>query len=100
VPVQIRYAPQKTGEGIKEKVMKKVSLQLRPYDALAILSFCREYVNDSSKGISELTAIHEAVNAYEQELYKSTTMNQLEDAILESKINYLTNRHPPKTPNQ
>ncbi len=78
--------------------MKKVNLQLRPYDALAILSFCREYINDSSKGIPELTAIHEAVNAYEQEIYKAISMNQLGDATLECHINYLTNRHPPKNP--
>jgi lipoate-protein ligase A len=76
--------------------MKKVNLELRPYTALAIVKFCREFINDENKRDKRFAAIHESVQEYEDEVYKKISMNQLEDAILECMVNDLTERHPPK----
>lgn len=75
---------------------KKVKLELRPYDALGILRFCREFINDDNKNDKRFTAIHESVKSFEDEIYKKINTDQLEDAILECKVNDLTDRHPPK----
>ncbi len=72
----------------------KVELKLRPYTALAILTFCREYINDSNKDNPNLAAIQESVSEYEAEIFKKMNTQQIEDAILENKINALANRHP------
>ena len=74
----------------------KVKLELRPYTALTILSFCREYINDENINDSRLTAIHESVKEYEDEIYKKISPQELEDAILENRVNDLTGRHPEK----
>lgn len=75
-------------------MVDKVKLELRPYSALAILAFCREYVNDSNKDDSRIVALHEAVKEYEDEIYKKVSGAHLDDAILENKVNELTGRHP------
>ena len=74
----------------------KVKLELRPYTALTILSFCREYINDENINNSSLAAIHESVKEYEDEVYKKISTEELEDAILENRVNGLTGRHPKK----
>lgn len=74
----------------------KVKIELRPYTALAILKFCREFINDDNKDDSRFTAIHESVKEYEDEIYKRVTPAQLEDAILENRVNDVAKRHPPK----
>lgn len=76
--------------------MSKVKLQLRPYTALGILSFMREYINKSNSNIQELAAIHEAVDEFEEEIGKNISTDQIEDARLEVRVNDITNRHPPK----
>ena len=50
---------------------RKVKIELRPYDALSILKFLREYINDENRNITQLAAIHETVDAYEKEIYKN-----------------------------
>lgn len=74
----------------------KVKIELRPYDAIAILSFLREFINDENKNDSRLAAIHETVKEYEDEIHKNMTSDMLEDAILENSINGLAGRHPVK----
>ncbi len=56
---------------------------MRPYDALTIMCFLREYVNDKNKHDRRLAALHEAVDAYETEVYKNITPEQVEKAIFE-----------------
>lgn len=73
---------------------EKVNIRLRPFDALAILSFMREYVNESNKDEPLLSAIHETVDAYEKEVYKKIDYDQLEDACVECSVNYLAGRQP------
>lgn len=74
--------------------MKKVKIELRPYDALSILSFCREYINDTTKNDRQFAAIQEAVENYEKEVVSKLTPSQLEDAKLERIVNDLAGRHP------
>ena len=74
----------------------KVKLELRPYTALTILSFLREYINDENINNSRLAAIHESVKEYEDEIYKKISPQELEDAILENRVNDLAGRHPEK----
>lgn len=73
---------------------RKVKIELRPYDALTILSFLREYINDENKNDPQFASIHETVNAYEKEIYEKVDVNMVEDAALESEVNRLTNRQP------
>jgi hypothetical protein len=75
---------------------KKVTIELTPYNTLAILSFLREYVNDETKGISEFQAINDAVDEYEKQVYSNISDSQIEDAIAESEVNDLIGKHPEK----
>lgn len=72
----------------------KVKLELRPYTALAILCFCKEYINDDNKNDPTFASIHESVNEYEQEINKKVSIQQLEDAKLENQVNQITGRCP------
>lgn len=75
---------------------KTVKIELRPYDALAIYCFMNEYINDSNKHLPEMQAIHETLATYKTEVFKKISMSQIEDALLECKVNYLTERQPPR----
>ncbi len=74
----------------------KVKLELRPYTALGILKFLREFVNDENRDDHRLVALHENVDEYEKEVHAKVTVEMIEDALLECKINELTGRHPEK----
>jgi hypothetical protein len=66
----------------KHKVMtKKIKIELSPYNALEILKFCREFINDENKGVPGLKGIHEAIGEYERQVYVNISEEQLEDAI-------------------
>lgn len=75
---------------------KKVTIELTPYDALAILKFCREFVNDDTKGDRRFKAIQDAVDEYENEIYKKLSIEQLDDAIAENEVNFLIGKWPYK----
>ena len=75
----------------------KVNIELRPYDALIIMSFLREYFNDSNKNVPEFASMHETVDNYEQEIYSKISLDHLDDAILESDVNMITGRSPKNT---
>ena len=74
--------------------MKKVKIELRPYDALGILSFLRECFNDDNRNDKILSATHETVDAYEKEIYKNCDLDMVEDAEVENTVNRLTGRQP------
>ena len=73
---------------------EKVKLELRPYDALAMLCFVKEFINEKNKNDNRFAAIHETVDNYEKEIYKKLSSQQLEDAILENRVNDIAGRHP------
>lgn len=73
---------------------KKVTIELRPYDALSILAFCREYFNNSNRDVPQLAAIHETIDNYETEIRNKITSDHLADDSLECTVNDITGRHP------
>ena len=84
-----------TGRSPQKKYMGSlVKIELRPHDALGILSFLREYVNDSNKHDGNLAALHEMVNAYENQIYTNVSSKHLDDAELELSVNKITGRVP------
>lgn len=74
--------------------MRKVLIELSPYNALAILAFCREYINDETEGDYRVKAIQDAVKEYENEIYKKVGMPQLDDAIAENQVNKVIGKCP------
>ena len=73
---------------------KNVTIELTPYDALAILKFFREFINDDTKGDYRFKAIEDAVNEYEKQIYKNVSSEQLDDAIAENQVNRLIGKWP------
>lgn len=71
-----------------------VTIELTPYNALGILKFCREFINDDNKDDYRFKAIHDAVAEFEEQIYKNVSINQLEDAIAENEVNYLIGKWP------
>ncbi|MES2287666.1 MAG: hypothetical protein V4547_18365 [Bacteroidota bacterium] len=67
----------------------KVKLELNPYTALAMLAFVREYINDDTKYDDRFKAIQDAAEEYELELAKKITNEQMADASMENKVNFL-----------
>ncbi|MBP7400482.1 MAG: hypothetical protein KA954_12900 [Chitinophagales bacterium] len=72
----------------------KVSIELTPYNALSILAFCREWINEDTKGWEKFKAINEAVDAYESEIYLKVNNDHLDDAEAENLLNELFGRCP------
>jgi hypothetical protein len=60
---------------------KKVKIELSPYNALEILKFRREFINNENKGFPGLKGIHAAIDEYEGHIYVNVSEEQLEDAI-------------------
>ena len=71
-----------------------VNIELSPYNALAILCFCHEFLEDQAKDDYRFKAIFDAVHEYEQQIYKKVTEKQLQDAIAENEVNRLIGKWP------
>jgi hypothetical protein len=71
-----------------------VKIELSPYNALTLLSFMREFVNESNTDDYRLNAIHEAVNQYEKSMTKNITLDQIDDAKVENQVNQLIGKSP------
>lgn len=74
--------------------MKKVKVELTPYNGLEILSFMREFINDDIKHDPALTSIRAAVDEFEASLTKNITNDQITDAQAENQVNQLLGRSP------
>lgn len=72
----------------------KVCIELRPFDAITILCFLREYINEENNQIPELAALHECVDAYEKQIYAKLSNEMIEEAYLENAINDAAGRQP------
>ena len=70
--------------------MKKVAIELTPFEALEIITFLRQGDYDHPK----LAALATAVNSYEKEIYKKVTDEQVDDATAERKVNQLLDKSP------
>jgi len=73
-----------------------VNLELNPYNAITILSFLREFVNDDLADVYMFQAIREAVNEYESELTKKLTDDQWNEINMVNQINQLIGKSPQK----
>lgn len=75
--------------------MAKVKIELEPYNAVAILSFLREFVNEEScSGEYQFQAIFEAVYEYEQELAKRLTEKDWDEIRATNNVNQLIGKSP------
>lgn len=87
--------PRITKPNQKDMSDQKVSIELTPFQAIEILAFMREFVNDQNKEVPELAAIHEAVGAYEEEIYEKITDEMMEEVEAENEVNFLLGKQPP-----
>ncbi len=71
-----------------------VKIELSPYNALTLLSFMREFVNDSCVEDYRLTSLMQAVDQYEKSMSKNITMEQIDDAKAENEVNQLIGKSP------
>lgn len=75
--------------------MAKIKIELDPYNAVTILSFCREFVTEEScAGDYKLRAIFEAVHEYEQELSKRLTEKDWDEIHATNQVNQLIGKSP------
>ncbi len=70
-----------------------VKLEITPYNALAILSFLREFIDKDCKDY-KLQAITEAVKEYEDQVYKKVTPDHLTSCEIENQVNQALGRSP------
>lgn len=82
--------PRKKNQRLKKQAMKKVTVNLTPYNALAILSLLKEFDFERPK----LRAIREAAEEFEIELLKNISDEQMEDANRENAVNQMTGKSP------
>ena len=78
----------------------KIKIQLKPYDAMAILSFLREFLNEDNINEPELQAMHEAVLNYENEILNNTTEKHLQEVEIENIKNRAFGRCPDNYKNE
>lgn len=76
-----------------------IKIELNPYNAMAILSFLREYINDDIKDEPEFTAISNAVNEYELQVEKKITLEQINYARFENNVNQIIGTSPTRNKN-
>ena len=66
-------------------------IELKPYTALEILKFLREFDYSTD---NELASLGEAVKEFEDEICKNIRNDQIEDAVAESKVKELLGLRP------
>jgi hypothetical protein len=71
-----------------------VPIELSPYNALTILSFMREFVNERMPKEYRFQAIREAVDEFEFQLTRNITDEQHAAVLEELKINKLIGKVP------
>ncbi len=72
----------------------KVTLELKPYNAMTILRFLREFVNEDLTDDYQFTAIREAVDEYEKQIYKKISIPMLDEVEVENEVNQLIGKSP------
>lgn len=79
--------------------VSSITIELSPYNAMAILSFLREYINDDVKDEPQFTAISNAVNEYELQVEKKITLEQINYARFENNVNQIIGTSPTRNKN-
>jgi hypothetical protein len=72
----------------------KVPIELKPYNAVAILAFCREYINDDLADDYMFQAIREAVDEFELQLARNLNDDQWDEIRAENQVNQLIGKSP------
>lgn len=72
----------------------KVPIEMSPYNAISILSFCREFINDDLPDEYRYQAIKEAVLELELQLGRHLTDEQWEEILAENQVNQLIGKSP------
>jgi hypothetical protein len=74
--------------------MAKVRLELEPYNAISILAFMREWVNDDLDDEYQFKAIREAVNELEVQLGINLSDEHWEEIDAVNQINQMIGKSP------
>lgn len=74
--------------------MKNVKIELTPYNAMSILAFLREFINEDNNDDPKFKAIHDAVDQYGSQITKNISMDQLDDYNAENQVNQLIGKSP------
>lgn len=72
----------------------KIQLKLKPYNAITILAFCREYINDDLEEEYHFQAIKEAVAELEDQLAANLTDDAWDEITSENHVNQLIGKSP------
>jgi len=73
---------------------KKVRIEMKPYNAISILAFCREYVNDDLSDDYKFEALREAVQELELQLTRNLTEENWEEIRSENQVNQMIGKSP------
>ena len=71
-----------------------VTIKMKPYNAMAVLSFCREFVNDDTCDEYRFQAIKEAVKELEDQLSARLTNEHWDEINAENQVNQLIGKSP------
>lgn len=72
----------------------KVPIELSPYNAVSILAFCREFINDDTGDEYIFQAIKEAIDELESQLGRNLTDEHYDDIQAEGEVNRLIGKGP------
>lgn len=72
----------------------KICIELRPYNVISILAFCREFINDDTCDEYKFKAIKDVVDELESELSKRITDEHWDEIDAENKVNQLIGKSP------
>ena len=73
----------------------KIRIEITPYNAISILSFCREFINEDTPNKYHFQAIKEAVDELELQLGRILTDEHFEEIRAENELNKLIGKIPP-----
>ena len=74
----------------------KVPLEMKPYNAVSILAFCREFINEDLEDDYKFQSIKEAVNELEEQLAINLTDAQWDEINAENAVNQMIGKAPVK----
>lgn len=74
-----------------------VPIEMTPYNAISILSFCREFINDNTCDDYQFQAIREAVDELEIQLGRHLTEEHFEEIRAENMVNQLIGKSPERS---
>lgn len=73
-----------------------VTINLKPYDAVSILAFCREFINADTPNDYNYSAIKEAVSSFESQLMDNLSEDNWKEIYFENELNQVIGKVPKK----